>query len=174
MIPIPENAAHWHIVLVHMPMIFFKVSAIVMVLATLWKDGRWQRVALGFLIAAVLLTGAAFQSGESAEDIVEQTIPDAEPHIHPHEEIAETARNIIIPFGILMLILLWFTRKHTLLPVWASWGSVVVMTGIIILLLNVASAGGKINHPEVRGGAAIQMQNDDDDSGRGRGRSSDD
>lgn len=155
MIPIPVNAAHWHIVLAHFPAILLMVSAAMLVLATLWKDGRWQRVALGFIVAATISTGVVFSFGEDAEHIIEAQ-PDArnmEGYIHPHEELAETARNIIIPFGILILGLWWFTRKHTLLPPWAAWGAVVVMVVAISLLTNVGAAGGKINHPEVRGGA---------------------
>lgn len=159
MIPIPVNAAHWHIVLAHFPAILFMVAALLMFLATLWKDGRWQRVALGFIIAAAFSTVVVFQFGEEAEDIVEQ-LPDTEQYIHPHEEIAETARNIILPFGILILALWWFTRKHTLLPVWASWGAVAVSAIIVLVLMNVGEAGGKINHPEVRGGAVIQGYDD--------------
>lgn len=162
--PIPQNAAHWHIILAHIPALLFMVSAVIMILATLWKDGRWQRVARGFIVAAVVSTGVTFQLGEEAEDIVE-TLPDTEQYIHPHEEIAETARNIIIPFGILIIILWWFTRKHTLLPAWASWGAVVVSMGIFLLLSNVGAAGGKINHPEVRPGFAGGAWMEDDHGG---------
>lgn len=171
MIPIPQNAAHWHIILAHIPALLFLVSAALMTLATLWRDGRWQRVALGFIIAAAFCTVVVFQFGESGEDLVE-TLPDTEQYIHPHEELAETARNIILPFGILILALWWFTRKHTLLPVWAAWGAVVVLLGIFLLLTNVGSAGGKINHPEVRpgfsGGAWLE-----DDKGGDRDRDKD-
>lgn len=171
MIPIPQNAAHWHIVLAHIPALLFLVSAALMTLATLWRDGRWQRVALGFIVAAAVCTVVVFQFGESGEDIVE-TLPDTEQYIHPHEELAETARNIIIPFGLLILGLWWFTKKHTLLPVWAAWGSIVVLLGIFILLTNVGSAGGKINHPEVRpgfsGGAWLE-----DNSGKDRDKDED-
>ena len=152
MIPIPINGAHWHIVLAHIPALLYIVGAVVLILATLWKDGRWQRVALGFVVAATLCTGVVFQFGEDAEHIIEAQ-PDAanmERYIHPHEELAETARNIVIPFGVLILLLWWFTRKHALLPVWAAWGAVVVMFGLFVLLSNVGAAGGKINHPEVR------------------------
>ncbi len=156
MIPIPVNGAHWHIVLAHIPALLYIVSAAILVLATIWKDGRWQRVALGFIVAATFCTTVVFSFGEDAEHIIESQ-PDAsnmESYIHPHEELAETARNIILPFGILILALWWFTRKHTLLPVWAAWGAVVVMLGIFILLTNVGAAGGKVNHPEVRGAVA--------------------
>lgn len=173
MFPIPQNAAHWHIIIAHAPAILFMVSAVLMILATLWKDGRWQRVALGFIVVAVISTGITFKMGEEAEDIVE-TLPDTEQYIHPHEEIAETARNIIIPFGILIIILWWFTRKHTLLPMWASWGAAVVSLGIVLLLSNVGAAGGKINHPEVRPGFAGGAWLNDDPGGKAKRKDDDD
>lgn len=165
MIPIPQNPAHWHILLAHIPALLYMVSIVILALATFWRDVRWQRVALGFIVAASICTVVVFQFGESGEDIVE-TLPGTEQYIHPHEELAETARNIILPFGILILALWWFTRKHTLLPAWASWGVIAVMLGIIILLANVAGAGGKINHPEIRpgfGAGTILYDSDDDD-----------
>lgn len=160
--PIPINGAHWHIVLAHIPALLYIVSAAILLLATLWKDGRWQRVALGFIVAATLCTTVVFSFGEDAEHIIEAQ-PDAanmERYIHPHEELAETARNVIIPFGILVLLMWWFTRKHALLPSWAAWGVVVVTLVIFVLLTNVGAAGGKVNHPEVRGADAGQMWDD--------------
>ena len=165
MIPIPVNGAHWNIILRPIPALLDIVSAVILVLATFWKDGRWQRVALGFIVAATVCTVVVFQFGEDAEHIIE-AMPDAasmEGYIHPHEELAETARNIILPFGIVILALWWFTRKHTLLPVWAAWGAVWGVLGIFILLTNVQAAVGKINHPDVRGGAVIQQHEDRDD-----------
>ncbi|MCB1058706.1 MAG: hypothetical protein KDB65_00615 [Calditrichaeota bacterium] len=169
MIPIPQNAAHWHVILVHAPALFFMVSVVMMSLATIWNDVRWQRVALWFIVATAAITAITFKFGEEAEHLV-RMLPDTKGFIHPHEELAEAARNIIIPFGILILALWWFTRKHTILPAWLSWGSVVIMIGIIILLMNVAELGGKINHPEIRPGwvpgsspAAIQHNDEDDD-----------
>jgi hypothetical protein len=169
MIPIPQNAAHWHVVLVHGPAFGFMVSTVMMILATVWKDVRWQRVALWFIVATAALTAIAFKFGEEAEHIA-RLIPDTKGFIHPHEELAETARNIILPFGLLILALWWFTRKHTILPSWASWGSVVAMIALTILLMNVAELGGKINHPELRPGwpdntapAAVKHDDDEDD-----------
>ncbi|MBL0061704.1 MAG: hypothetical protein IPP40_09555 [bacterium] len=150
MFPIPQNEAHWHIVLAHIPAILFMVSILIMTLATIWRDVRWQRVALGIIVAATFLVVVTVQFGQKGEGYV--WTQDKEQYIEPHEELAETARNIILPFGILILALWWFTRKHTMLPVWASWGAVVVMMGITILLLNVAALGGKVTHPETRAG----------------------
>jgi hypothetical protein len=164
MIPIPQNPAHWHILLAHIPALLYMVSIVILALATFWRDVRWQRVALGFIVVATITTGITFKMGEEGEDIVE-TLPGTEQYIHPHEELAETARNIILPFGILILALWWFTRKHTLLPAWASWGAIAVMTGIIILLANVAGAGGKINHPEIRPGFSGGAWEQDDHGG---------
>ncbi len=161
MILIPQNAAHWHAIVSHISPILFMVAAAIMVLATVWKDIRWQRVALGLIIVSVITTAVTFQMGEEAEHLMETDAN--EQYIHPHEELAETARYIVIPFGLLILTLWWFTRKHRLLPAWASWGAVVVSLGIVVLLTNVGAAGGKISHPEARPGWVTGGGQDHDD-----------
>lgn len=167
MIPIPVNAAHWHIVLVHYPMAGLMASLVVLGLATCFKDVRWQRVALAFMVATAALTAASFLTGEDAEHIVEGLPGIEDARIHEHEELAETARNIMIPFALLVIALWWLTRRHTLLPIWMSGGLMLAMLVLLVLLMNVASLGGKIHHPEIRGGeAALQqghVEEDDED-----------
>lgn len=163
MIPIPVNAAHWHIVLVHYPMAGLMVGLVVLGLATWFKDGRWQRVALAFILASAALTGASFQTGEGAEHLVEGLPGIEEARIHEHEELAETARNIMIPFALLVIALWWLTRKHTLLPTWMTGGLMLAMLVHLILFMNVASLGGKIHHPEIRGGTAASYQGEVED-----------
>ncbi len=160
MIPIPVNSAHWHIVLVHYPMAGLMVSLVVLGLATWFRDGRWQRVALAFILASAAFTGASFQTGEGAEHIVKGLPGIEDARIHEHEELAETARNIMIPFALLVIALWWLTRKHTLLPVWVTGGLMLAMLVLLLLFMNVASLGGKIHHPEIRDGAAATYQDE--------------
>jgi hypothetical protein len=125
--PIPQNAAHWHIILAHIPALLFMVSAVIMILATLWKDGRWQRVALGFIVAAVVSTGVTFQLGEEAEDIVE-TLPGTEQYIHPHEETRRNRAQHYPSVRDFDSSRCGGSRASTrCLPAWASWGAVAVI-----------------------------------------------
>ena len=147
---LPQNAAHWHTIIVHFPAFSLLFSAVLLLIAAALKEGRFQRVALLFIILTAVATMLTAKTGEEAEDIVEQ-LPGVEEHyIHDHEEAAEAVVFGAIGLGVIALIVLVVTAKQKVLS-----GKVVLLMLVLTLVVTgwlgyVAKLGGQIRHEENR------------------------
>jgi glucan phosphoethanolaminetransferase (alkaline phosphatase superfamily) len=163
---LPQNAAHWHTIIVHFPAFALLFSLALLLIAAALKDGRFQRVALVFIILTAASVYFVGESGEKAEDIVEQLEGVEESYIHDHEEAAEIAIWITMGLGAVSLIMLLATMKQKVFS-----GKVVLLLLVLILvavgaLSYAAKFGGQIHHPENRSGfIGPDRWGGDDDSG---------
>lgn len=155
MLPIPQNAAHWHLIMVHMPAAGLLFSLVLLWIASAFKDGRFQRVALVFLILTAVATIFTARSGEGAEEIVEHMRGMDKELIHEHEEAAELAVKLLVGIGVLALILLTVTAKQPKLSGKLVLLITVLGIGLSGYLFNVGKLGGQIKHPETRPGFVI-------------------
>ena len=147
---LPQNAAHWHTIIVHLPLFTLLFSLALLLIAAAMKDGRFQRVALAFMILAAAGTYAVQDTGNDGEKIVEQ-LPDVEErHIEEHEEAAEYAVWAMYGLGALSMIVLLSTVKQ---KVFSGTMLVLMLVCTLIasaLLVQTAKLGGRIHHPENR------------------------
>jgi hypothetical protein len=142
------NAAHLHLVLVHIPVVLLPTATLILCVA-LWRNQQVITLtALSLFIVASLVCVPAFLIGEDAEEFVEDRPGIVKDTIEEHEEAAETALWFTVAAGSIALLAL-LTRKP--LP---QIQPVTLKT--LILVGSVASAtlsytafeGGKIRHPE--------------------------
>ncbi len=146
------NAAHWHLVLNHIPLIGIGFVILLMIIALVRKSSELKNIALIFTVLVALWAIPAYLTGEPAEEIVEDVPGISEDMIHEHEEMAEKAFIFIEAVGGLALIALIggrFNRKlgNTL--------AAVTLLGLIAgggLIAWTANLGGKIHHEEIRDG----------------------
>jgi hypothetical protein len=169
---LPQNAANWHTIIVHLPLFSLLFSLVLLLLAAAMKDGRFQRIALMFIILAAAGIYVVAETGDGAKRIVDQ-LPDIESgYIERHEEAADIAVWAMYGLGALSLIVLLMTVKQKTLS-----GKVVLLMAIAILGVSgwvgyTAKLGGQINHPENRPefigpdrwGSEIKDDSGDDDS----------
>ena len=84
------NGAHWHLVVNHLPIIFPIVGVIVMITGLISKSEAVKRTAFMIFVFGALAAIAAMNTGEGAEEVVENINGVSENFIESHEEAAET------------------------------------------------------------------------------------
>ncbi len=148
------NAAHWHLVLNHVPLIGIGFVALLMVIAFLRKSSELVSVSLVLTVAVALFAIPAYLTGEPAEEIVEDMPGISENLIHEHEEAAEKAFILVEAVGGLALIGLIARRFNKNL---GNTLAVATLAGLLAgggLVAYTANLGGKIHHQEIREGSA--------------------
>lgn len=145
------NAAHWHLVLNHIPLIGIGFVILLMIIALIRKSSELITLSLIFTIIVALWAIPAYLTGEPAEEIVEDIPGISENMIHEHEEMAEKAFIFIEVVGGIALIGLIGGRFNRKL---GNALAVVTLIGLIVgggLIAWTANLGGKIHHQEIRG-----------------------
>lgn len=142
------NAAHLHIVLVHVPVILIPVGALLLGVGLWRRSVEVRTTAYGFFVGAAVLLLPAYLLGESAEELVEHVPGVVESAIDPHEDAAEVGLWFSMALGVASLGVLAGTVRA---PLNAAKFHPVVLTLALItsaVLGYSAQLGGKIRHPE--------------------------
>ena len=145
------NAAHWHLILNHIPLVGIGFVILLMIIALARKSPELKNVALIFTVIVALWAIPSYLTGEPAEEIVEDMPGISEDSIHEHEEFAEIAFILIEVVGGTALIALIGGRFNKKL---GNTLAVVTLVGLIAgggLIAWTANLGGKIHHQEIRG-----------------------
>ncbi|MEW6144029.1 MAG: hypothetical protein AB1598_03315 [Thermodesulfobacteriota bacterium] len=145
------NAAHWHLILNHIPLIGIGFVILLFIIALLRKSSELKNVALVFTVIVALWAVPAYLTGEPAEEIVEDMPGISEDLIHEHEEMAEKAFIFIEAVGGIALIGLVGGRFNRKL---GDTLAVITLLGLLAgggLIAYTANLGGKIHHQEIRG-----------------------
>jgi hypothetical protein len=147
------NAAHWHLVLNHIPLIGIGFVALLMVIAFLRKSSELVSVSMVLAVIVALFAIPAYLTGEPAEEVVENTPGISENLIEEHEEAAEKAFILVEAVGGLALIGLIARRFSRNL---GNTLAVATLAGLLAgggLVAYTANLGGKIHHQEIRDGS---------------------
>ena len=144
------NAAHLHIIITHLP-VFASLFGFFILSYALWvDDAKISKIAYGLFIAAGIGAVIAYQSGESAEHVVEGVVTSAEPYIEAHEELALWA---MISTGLLGLasVAVWgFISFIPRISKSLNLALLALSLGSLVILGITANRGGKIRHTEIR------------------------
>jgi uncharacterized membrane protein len=146
------NGAHWHLVVNHLPIIFPIVGVIVMITGLISKSEAVKRTAFMIFIFGALATIAAMNTGEGAEEVVENIKGITENYIENHEETAETFALISYLLGGISLFAIWASFKQ---KTFSSLISILTMIFAIVVLYfakQTGTTGGEIRHTEIRNG----------------------
>ena len=144
------NDAHFHLVVNHLPIIFPLVGAIVLATGLISKSDGAKRSAFMIFILGAVAAIFAMNSGEGAEEIVENISGISENFIKTHEEAAETFALLSYVLGGLSVLSLWasFTKK--------SFSNIVSIATLLFALVvlffakETGTTGGEIRHTEIR------------------------
>lgn len=144
------NAAHYHLLINHVPILatFFSIAILVWGLTA--KSRSIKKVALvGFIVAGVFSV-VAFQTGESAEEIVEDLPTVSHDIIEGHEESAATAQWLTIILGVGGIAGLYMVSKSTKGVNIFLWAVLAYSLVAAVSLGYTAYEGGQIRHTELR------------------------
>ena len=161
------NGAHFHLVVNHLPIIFPIVGLIVLAVGIGFKSEMVKRTAYFVFSIGAITAAIAMNSGEGAEEIVENIPGVTENLIHEHEEAAELFALLSYVFWAFSLVALWSSWKNKSYNVLLSYLVAVFAILLIFLGKQTGTSGGEIRHTEIRSNNAANQDNhaehDDED-----------
>lgn len=153
------NAAHYHLVLNHLPIIAPVVGLFVLIGGSIFRSEVVKRTSFFIFIFAALTAIAASSTGDRAGEAIEHLPGVSEQLIHAHEEAAETFSVILYLLGGISVIAIWASWKQTSYSRLLSW----LIMGLVIVALFFAkqtgTSGGVIRHIEIRADTIISHTN---------------
>ncbi len=145
------NAAHFHLVINHVPIIGSMMAIFVLIVGMIKKSDDVKKVSALVLILTALLTIPVYLSGGKAQGKIEGNYEDVdEQFINTHEESAFYSFVLMDITGAVAIIALFVFRKPKILPNSFSITLLVILLIVISLMTYTANLGGKIHHPEIR------------------------
>lgn len=144
------NSAHFHLVVNHLPIIFPMAGLIVLAIGIGFKAEMVKRTAYFLFTLGAITAAMAMNSGEGAEEVVEELSGVSHQLIHEHEEKAETMAILSYILGITSLIALWLSWKGKSIANVLSYVVLVLSLVTIFLGKQTGTSGGEIRHIEIR------------------------
>ena len=149
------NGAHWHLVVKHLPIIFPIVGVIVMITGLISKSEAVKRTAFMIFVFGALAAIAAMNTGEGAEEVVENINGVSENFIESHEEAAETFAILSYILGGISLLGLWASFKQKSFSSIISIATLIFAFVVLFFAKQTGTTGGEIRHTEIRSGNNI-------------------
>lgn len=148
------NAAHFHLLINHVPILAAYFSIAVLVWGIAVKSEAIKKVAMVGFVVSGLFVIVVFQSGEAAEEIVEEISAVTHDSIEDHEEIASITQWLTILLGIGGAFGFYLIAKQADLLKTYLW--VLLLYSMIAagFLAYTAYEGGLIRHTEIENAAA--------------------
>lgn len=145
------NAAHIHLLAVHLPVVLCPLVVVLLALGKLKKSDGLEKTGYAILIFAAAAGSVAFYSGPSAFEMLQEKLSDNRQLVEDHAAIARAAFIVALVAGAVAIqALLQFAQEEP--P--ARWLRTVILLGALAacyLMAWSAHLGGQIRHPEVRG-----------------------
>ncbi|MEY4386214.1 MAG: hypothetical protein RLY20_1497 [Verrucomicrobiota bacterium] len=153
---LPTNAAHWHLVLNHLPVVGSLAALLLLTWAFIKNTDESKRIALAAVVILALVSIPAFLTGEPSERFLKGLPGISKRWMSSHEEMAENAMKTAVIAGVLALAALVYFRKARSIPRWAMAVVLAATVAVAGSMSITARHGGKIHHPEILNGAATE------------------
>ena len=147
---LPSNAAHWHLVVNHLPVVGSLAALLLVGWAFLKNTDDLKRVALASLVLVAIVSIPAFLTGEPSESYTKGLQGISPRWMSNHEDIAKIALWVAIGVGAAALTALIVFRKVNSLPRWVVGVLLVGCIAVCTVMFRTANYGGKIRHSEIR------------------------
>jgi uncharacterized membrane protein len=157
------NSAHFHLVVNHLPIIFPIAGLIVLAIGIGFKVEMVKRTAYFLFTIGAVSAAMAMNSGEGAEEIVEELNGVSHNLIHEHEEKAETMAILSYLLGLASVLALWASWKGKSFSKIASFVVLALSLATIFMGKQTGTSGGEIRHTEIRSGYQMESTPDSQD-----------
>ncbi len=144
------NDAHLHMVVNHFPIIGTIFGLGILIAALFLKNNILKNTAYVLFAIAAIFAFASMNTGEGAEEIVEDFPNIGKQIIHEHEELAEKFAIVMYVLGVASLLGLYLNLKNNAKAKLMSFLILTVAIVGIILSKAVGTSGGEIRHTEIR------------------------
>ena len=146
------NGAHLHLIVTHVPVLGVGFGALLLALGLVRKHRVLQQTALVVLVLAGLAAGAAYWTGEGAEEAIENQLGAGQSYLERHEEAGLIGLATAAFAGAMALVVLASGRKGRPLARGLAALNLIFALAATGTLAWVANLGGQIGHPEIRSG----------------------
>ncbi len=146
------NDAHLHLIVNHVPILGTLFALVLGAYGAVRRQPTVVRAAFLALIVCGVGAFVAKETGEDAEEVVEEIAGVNRRAIHEHEEAADLATwaSLVLAVGALG-VLVWRRREPEIGPI--PIGIVLLGAAIVFgLMVRVGNLGGEIRHTEIRTG----------------------
>lgn len=155
------NDAHLHLVVNHFPIIGTIFGIGILIAGLVLKNNVLKNTAYILFIVAAIFAALSVNTGEGAEELVEDMPNIGKKIIHEHEELAEKLALLLYSTGIFSLLSIYASSKNHKLTKIASYITLVLALGAAVLGASVGTSGGEIRHTEIRANAGISAVKSD-------------
>ena len=144
------NDAHLHLVVNHFPIIGTIFALGILVVGLFLKNNSVKNTAYVLFIFSAIFALISVQTGEGAEEIVEDFPGIGKAIIHEHEELAEKLAIVIYLLGGISILGIILNVKNHAKAKFISVVVVLIAIPAIYLATLVGTSGGEIRHTEIR------------------------
>lgn len=148
------NDAHLHMVVNHFPIIGTILGLGILIAGLLLKNKSVQHTAYVLFAIAAIFGLLSMNTGEGAEELVEDLPNVGKQIIHEHEEIAEKFVILLYLTGAVALLSLFMSFKNHAKAKFFAYATLILAIGTAVLSKNVGTSGGEIRHTEIRENAS--------------------
>lgn len=142
------NAAHLHLIVNHIPIFTTLIGIFVLMWGMYKKEISIRNIAFVLFIFGALSSYAALETGESAEEIVEEVAAVSHDAIHDHEEAAELSLWSAVVMGLFSIGALVAQKYKFRFETGLNVAILLFALITLGLLAYTAYEGGEIRHPE--------------------------
>ncbi|WP_268846654.1 DUF2231 domain-containing protein [Flavobacterium aestivum] len=144
------NEAHLHMIVNHFPIIGTIFGFGILIIGLILKNKTLINTSYVLFIVAAIFAAISMETGEGAEELVEDMPNIGKQIIHEHEELAEKLAILLYVTSGLSLVGLYLNFKNNTKAKLLSFLILIIATAGLFLVQKVGTSGGEIRHTEIR------------------------
>lgn len=144
------NDAHLHMVVNHFPIIGTILAIGILIAGLLNKNQSIINTAYVLFVIGAVFGILSMNTGEGAEELVEDMPGIGWKIIHEHEELAEKMALLLDVLGILSLLGFYLQYKNNPKQKLVSYAILILSIASLFVIQKVGTSGGEIRHTEIR------------------------
>jgi len=157
------NDAHLHLVVNHIPINGTILGLGILITGIFLKNNSLKNTAYVLFVVAAIFALASMNTGEGAEEMVEDMPSIGKKIIHEHEELAEKLALVLYATGLFSLLSLYTSIKKNKFAKALSYITLILSLGATVLATKVGTSGGEIRHTEIRDGSVNSIMESTED-----------
>jgi uncharacterized membrane protein len=144
------NEAHLHMVVNHFPIIGTILAIGILIAGLLSKNRSIINTSYVLFVIGAIFGILSMNTGEGAEELVEDMSGIGWKIIHEHEELAEKMALLLDVLGVLSLVGFYFQYKKNAKEKLVSYIILLIGIASLFVIQKVGTSGGEIRHTEIR------------------------
>lgn len=167
------NDAHLHMVVNHFPIIGTIFGLGILIAGLILKNNSIKNVAYVLFVVAAIFGFLSMNTGEGAEEMVEDFPNIGKKIIHEHEELAEKLAIVLYLLGAISVLGLFLNLKNHAKAKFVSFAALIIAVVAVVLGTQVGTSGGEIRHTEIRANAVQSVGGEQNTGEQAQGKQED-